>query len=131
MFKACVGYVWKLEYGRYRGFHYHLLVFYDGARVRQDVTLARLLGEYWRDVITAGAGHYHNCNANKARYRFPGIGLLHYTDTAKRKGLNIAVRYLCKVDTYARLTLPNGARSFGRGEIAHSSAIRRGRPRAR
>lgn len=131
LFQACVGYVWKLEYGRYRGFHYHLLVFYDGARVRQDVTLARLLGEYWRDVITAGAGHYHNCNADKARYRFPGIGLLHYTDTAKRKGLNIAVRYLCKVDTYARLTLPNGARSFGRGEIAHSSAIRRGRPRAR
>ncbi|KEY59868.1 inovirus-type Gp2 protein [Serratia sp. DD3] len=130
LFQACVGYVWKLEYGRYRGFHYHLLVFYDGARVRQDVTLARLLGEYWRDVITAGAGHYHNCNADKARYRFPGIGLLHYTDTAKRQGLNIAVRYLCKVDTYARLALPNGARSFGRGEMAQPSAVRRGRPRS-
>jgi hypothetical protein len=131
LFQACVGYIWKLEYGRYRGFHYHLLVFYDGARVRQDVTLARLLGEYWCDVITAGAGHYHNCNFDKARYRFPGIGLLHYTDAAKRKGLNIAVRYLCKVDTYARLALPNGARSFGRGEKVQPSAIRRGRPRAR
>lgn len=130
LFRACVGYIWKLEYGRYKGFHYHLLVFYDGALVRQDVTLARLLGEYWRDVITDGAGNYYNCNAYKERYRIPGIGMLHHTDTVKRGGLNIAINYLCKVDTYARLALPNGARTFGRGEFCPPTAVRRGRPRS-
>lgn len=130
LFRACVGYIWKLEYGRYKGFHYHLLVFYDGALVRQDVTLARLLGEYWRDVITVGAGNYYNCNANKERYRIPGIGMLHYTDTVKRGGLNIAINYLSKVDTFARLALPNGARTFGRGEITQRPMTRRGRPRS-
>ncbi|WP_024912837.1 YagK/YfjJ domain-containing protein [Chania multitudinisentens] len=129
LFRACVGYIWKLEYGRYKGFHYHLLVFYDGSLVRQDVTLARLLGEYWRDVITDGAGNYYNCNAYKERYRIPGIGMLHHADTVKRDGLNIAVNYLCKIDTFARLALPNGARTFGRGEIAQRSMARRGRPR--
>ncbi|MBC3216690.1 YagK/YfjJ domain-containing protein [Serratia fonticola] len=130
LFRACIGYIWKLEYGRYKGFHYHLLVFYDGARVRQDITLAQLLGEYWRDTITDGAGNYYNCNAYKERYRIPGIGMLHHTDTAKREGLNIAVNYLCKVDTFARLALPGRERTFGRGEIVPLTDIRRGRPRS-
>ncbi|MFV8871277.1 YagK/YfjJ domain-containing protein [Serratia fonticola] len=130
LFRACVGYIWKLEYGRYKGFHYHLLVFYDGAQVRQDVTLARLLGEYWRDVITDGVGYYYNCNAYKERYRIPGIGMLHHTDTAKREGLNITINYLCKVDTFARLVLPNSARTFGRGERTQRPMTRRGRPRS-
>lgn len=130
LFRACIGYIWKLEYGRYKGFHYHLLVFYDGARVRQDITLAQLLGEYWRDAITGGAGNYYNCNAYKERYRIPGIGMLHHTDTAKREGLNIAINYLCKVDTFARLAQPGRERTFGRGEIVPLTDIRRGRPRS-
>lgn len=129
LFQACVGYIWKLEYGRYKGFHYHLLLFYNGNKVRQDITLGRQLGEYWRDNITEGTGHYFNCNANKERYQFPGIGLLHYTDVARKQGLGIAIQYLCKTDTYARLTLPNGARTFGRGEVLVQSGTRRGRPR--
>lgn len=40
------GYAWRLEYGAQRQFHYHLLLFFNGAKARQDITLGRRLGEH-------------------------------------------------------------------------------------
>ncbi|MGE4969216.1 YagK/YfjJ domain-containing protein [Yersinia enterocolitica] len=129
LFEHVVGYIWKLEFGEYKGFHYHMIFFFDGAKVREDVTLARLIGEYWRDSITEGTGLYFNCNARKADYRINGIGLVSHADNAMREGLRRAVTYLTKVDTFARLTLPDKGRTFGKGERMKLPDKKRGRPR--
>ena len=129
LFDAVVGYIWSLEYGPERGFHYHLVLFFDGSQVRNDVYLAREIGEYWI-YITKSRGDYWNCNANKEDYRRLGIGMIHFSDVEKINCLKQAAAYLVKVDYYVRmLTLDNG-RTFGRGEVLPPRTSTAGRPRA-
>lgn len=130
LFKDCLGYIWKLEYGQYKGFHYHTCFFFDGSKVRGDVSLARRIGEFWRNEITEGKGLYFNCNAIANSYAQSGIGDIHYTNQAKRGSLLKVITYITKVDTAVRLLLPQGGRTFGRGEFILRKKETRGRPRS-
>jgi hypothetical protein len=130
LFEHLVGYAWKLEYGPDKGFHYHMLFFYDGSKVREDETLAMLIGEYWKNAITQGRGLYYNCNAFKQNYANLGIGMINYYDLALREGLNEAACYLTKTDHVARMLVADNGRTFGRGEIAQPSDNKSGRPRS-
>lgn len=129
LFQHCLGYIWKLEYGRYKGFHYHTCFFFDGSKVRGDVTLSKRIGESWKNEVTGGQGLYFNCNAIASTYIRSGIGDIHYTDQTKRAILQKAIGYIAKVDTAVRLSLPKGARTFGRGEFILRKDEIRGRPR--
>ncbi|MGX2019291.1 YagK/YfjJ domain-containing protein [Providencia huashanensis] len=117
LFSHCVGYILKLEFGMEKGFHYHALFFFNGQKVRQDITLGKLIGELWQERITDMAGLYFNCNYQKERYRELGIGLLPRGNAYLKKGLFNAVRYLCKADAWIRLAVPELKRTFWRGEI--------------
>lgn len=117
LFKHCVGYVLKLEYGREKGFHYHCLFFFNGQHVRQDVTIARFIGELWQKNITGGQGIYFNCNRYKSDYRICGIGMLHRSESYRREGLMTAVNYICKTDQWVKLQVPGISRTFWRGTI--------------
>ncbi|WP_273827120.1 YagK/YfjJ domain-containing protein [Providencia rettgeri] len=130
LFQHCLGYIWKLEYGRYKGFHYHTCFFFDGSKVRGDVTLSKRIGESWKNEVTGGQGLYFNCNAIASTYIRSGIGDIHYTDQTKRAILQKAIGYIAKVDTAVRLSLPKGARTFGRGEFILRKDEIRGRPRS-
>lgn len=111
-----VGYAWKLEYGAHkRGFHYHLLLFLDGAQARADISLARTVGEYWQDEITGGTGQYFNCNAAKNHYHTVATGLIRHDAAEGMKGLQYLVKYMTKIDPFLPAVLPPGARSFGHG----------------
>lgn len=46
-----------------------------------------------------------------------GIGMVKHDDIVKQEGLQRAVGYLTKIDTFARLALPDNMRTFGRGEV--------------
>lgn len=129
LFDHLVGYVWSLEYGPDKGYHYHLILFFDGSQVRQDVILGKMIGEYWQYVITDTRGVYWNCNAYKDDYPECGIGMVHYSDTEKRNYLKNAAGYLIKVDHYARMLVPGNGRTFGRGEILPPRTAGPGRPR--
>ena len=110
-----LGYACKLEYAHRSGFHFHLLVFYSGAKYWRDSVLARLIGERWRHVVTEGRGRYFNCNAKKHRYKYPGIGVVNRSDTVLIENLKQHVtEYLTKVDYWLRLPFACG-RSFFRG----------------
>lgn len=117
LFKHCVGYILKLEYGREKGFHYHCLFFFNGQHVRQDVTIAQLIGEFWQETITDGQGLYFNCNRFKSDYRICGIGMLHRSESLRREGLMTAVNYICKTDQWVKLQVPGIDRTFWRGTI--------------
>ncbi|WP_454838286.1 YagK/YfjJ domain-containing protein [Pseudomonas mohnii] len=125
-----LGFACKLEYGQLKGFHFHLLLFYNGSNHRQDGVLARMIGEYWRDSITAGAGRYFNCNAVKDKYRYLGIGMIGFNQSDRISALkNRVASYLTKVDYWIRLS-PESGRSFFRGNMPKLKSVKRGRPRA-
>ncbi|HFE6714967.1 TPA: inovirus-type Gp2 protein [Salmonella enterica subsp. enterica serovar Newport] len=126
LFKHVLGTVWKLEYGLDRGFHYHTLFFLDGNKARSDINICAQFGEYWTSVITEGKGTYFNCNARPERYEMSGIGMVKHDDIVKQEGLQRAVEYLTKIDTFARLALPGNVRTFGRSEIKACSLKGRG-----
>jgi len=126
LFERMVGYVWKLEYTRKKGFHYHMVFFFNGAHVREDVVIAKMIGEYWRDVVTKGRGIYYNCNADKGHYKRCGIGMMKHDDVEMREGLHDALRYITKSDAYMKLQV--GKRCLGRGERPKEKDTR-GRPR--
>ncbi len=131
IFRHVLGTVWKLEYGPDRGFHYHILFFLDGNKSRCGINICEQFGKYWVSAITEGKGSYFNCNVRPERYEKSGIGMVKYDDILKQEGLQRAVNYLTKIDTFARLALPGNVRTFGRSEIkACNPKGRRGRRRA-
>ena len=123
------GYVWKFEYGLLKGYHSHVLIFLDGSKVREDVTIAKMLGEHWNSTLTGGLGAYHNCNAKKSSYRFCGIGMLHHDDPQIWEGLEKIATYLTKPDYYVKLNMPGDDHALGKGDPPKQYAKKRGRPR--
>ena len=125
-YKSLVGYVWKLEYGKHREYHYHIAFFFNGNQVQNDIRLGRLLGEAWK------AGSYHNCNADKRKYEewgTCGIGEVHWNDSSKRgRLLDNALNYLLKMDERLLATMFERSRSVGKMEVPHRSR-KGGRPR--
>ncbi len=115
VFEHEIGYVVGVEQGKDRGYHIHMALFYDGAKVRGDVYMGRQMGELWQRV-TRGRGTYHNCNQNKEeRYREAlGIGLVYRDDEHKRANTLQAIRYLVK-DTQWLSLKPKGARCLRKG----------------
>ncbi|WP_410497691.1 inovirus-type Gp2 protein [Chitinibacter sp. S2-10] len=138
LFDHQVGYIWRLEFGIKKGWHYHCILFFDGSKSQQDVSLGDAIGNYWRKVVTQGQGTYWNCNRHKDRYsmfKLLGVGMIHHSEEDKRDNLLKAVTYLCKMDEYLRQALPDGVtgiHTFGRGKIPSndSGSVRRGRPRS-
>ena len=51
-----LGYVWKFGYGLLQSYHIHVLIFLDGSKVSQDVTIVKTLGEHWCSVLTGDKG---------------------------------------------------------------------------
>lgn len=125
--KDVCGYVWKLEYGAIQGWHYHVLLFLNGAKHREDISIAKELGDKWM-IITRQKGCYFNCNARKDKYKRPALGVVGWRDFEKVKNLKLAAGYLAKSDMLIRPNLAGSERALGKGRVprAHSG---KGRPR--
>lgn len=129
-FGEFLGYSWKFEKGRRKGLHNHMLFFFNGAKVCKDVVISKMIGEYWKNVVTGGKGAYFNCNAFKGRYKYCGVGMVHHSDADAREGLRIIAAYMTKLDEYFKLSV-RGVRSFGKGVLPKPSAVKQGRPRTK
>lgn len=104
LFTHLVGYAWKLEWQPKKGFHYHLLCFFDGHQSQDDINQARRIGELWAHSITGRQGLYYNCNLDaEKRYRYNAMGCIDYHDFEKQRGLYKLAAYLTKVDEYAAM----------------------------
>lgn len=126
LFAEMVGFIWKLEHGQDKGFHFHVMFFYDGSKVRQDWSIVQQIGRYWSEVVTKGKGMYFNCNVDKWRYKRCGIGMIAHDDCQLRGGLRDAVTYLTKADLYMQLKTTR--RGMGKGHFPGVKDVR-GRPR--
>lgn len=131
LFKHLIKKVWKLEYGPDKGFHYHLILFLDGSKVKQDVYIAEQIGEYWEHSITQSRGSYWNCNGDKHDYWYCALGMIHYSDVEKRKYLKQAAAYLIKIDHFARMLTPDHSKTFAKGKMLPARNGGPGRPRAK
>lgn len=132
LFQTMIGYIWRIEFGKNKGFHAHLLLFFDGSKSREDITLGDAIGAYWRNSTLNKEGTYWNCNRQKNGYKALGIGMISYNDEEKRQNLLKALTYLTKADRYMRIALVDhtpGFRRIGRGEVKGNPSTKRGRPR--
>ena len=129
IFDSMVGYIWKLEYSRWSGYHFHCVFFYDGSKVQKGAYLAQQIGDYWTNTITNGRGFAHNCNLDQRRYRSWGIGRVDYDDVDKRVKLDQALAYLAKREQYVRVKPGSKCRVFQTGVVKQKPAS--GRPRSK
>jgi hypothetical protein len=128
LFSDLKGYIWKLESGKEKGYHFHFFLFFGGDKVKKDEHYGKMIGEYWCKV-TNGLGIYHNCNANKQKYRRCGIGMVDHSDIEMQGNLLYALKYLFKKEQYLREKFNSKTRVFGRGEKPSQRMSRAGRPR--
>jgi hypothetical protein len=131
IFDNMVGYIWKLEPGELKDWHYHFFFLFNGSQVREDISRADMIGEYWQKVITQGRGIYYNCNAHKDKYKRCGIGMINHYDMELIANLkNEAAPYLAKTGDYMSVCKQDIdiGRTFGKG-IVKAKTDNRGRPR--
>ena len=113
-FPSYLSHVVKLEYGLQKGAHMHVLLLFNGAMVRQDVTIAKLIGEHWSKVVTGGMGVYFNCNAAPYKNRFShcGVGVFSRLDEATVAGFQAVADYITKPDPLVTLVMPSEKRFY-------------------
>ncbi|MDN5069469.1 inovirus-type Gp2 protein [Aliarcobacter butzleri] len=128
VFGEMVGYITKKELGEEKGVHIHVAIIYNGNIVREDITKAQQIGEYWKNNITKGKGVFHNCSKNE--YKNKAVGVIDYKDEEKRKIFDEKVlTYLCKDEQSIDSLKTNiKDRAFTRG-IAPKKKNNAGRPR--
>ena len=127
LFEYCLTYIWKLEWGPDKGFHYHLIFFYNGRYVCNDSYWSNQLCKYWEEV-TGGIGQSYDCNRAKDRYIRRGIGTITRKNDAKRNILvEDVVGYLTKTDQCLHLKKLGKDRCYGQGKPPKKSNA--GRPR--
>ena len=107
-----VGYIWKLEYGIQKGYHYHFIFFMDGNIHKQETYFVDQLAKLWKD-ITLNKGSYHSCNHNKGSYRKLAIGTLVHDDQEKIRALYMVVDYITKADQFIIEKTLRNHRTFG------------------
>ncbi|WP_335955659.1 YagK/YfjJ domain-containing protein [Acinetobacter guillouiae] len=96
-----LGYIWKLEFGQRRGFHYHFIFILDSRDHSQEIKLAQQIGQIWEKVIGV-EGAFHNCHfkAVNNQYDKLAIGRLHRDEHQKYQYLLGLLRYFAKKDQF-------------------------------
>lgn len=110
--KDIEAYIWKLEYGVQKGYHYHFIFFMDGNKHFRDIYFVQMMGDWWKE-ITEKQGLFHNCNKSKFKYRYLAIGPISHDDEEARKNLEIVMSYLSKTDQFLMEKTLKKYRVFG------------------
>lgn len=122
-----LGCIIKRENGISRGVHFHLMVFLNGHEQKSAWYLTQHLGHAWMKRMGAAKGSFFNCYAQKDRYRFNGLGLVHISDLEKLIGLRVALWYMSKQDCSLKVD-DSKVRNFWRSPI-RGKRSGRGAPR--
>ena len=131
LFEHLLGYAWCIEFTPGAGYHLHVVLFFNGAKVNTPVWHAQQIGEYWKNQITGGHGYYENVNmAWDESNPLCGIGMVNRKDEPKRKNLRERVLgYLTKSSQLVQVLPYKGCNVFGSAILHRGRAKGRGRPR--
>lgn len=123
-----VGYIWKLEFGQKKGYHYHCIFFMDGNKFQSDSHYAEVIGQYW-SKLTNDKGYYFNCHRDKIKYRHLAIGMAHHDDQTFFDNLDQVLLYICKQDQFLidKRLLTRKLHVFGTSQPPKANTL--GRPR--
>jgi hypothetical protein len=125
--------VWSIEQAEVAGLHLHVILFYS-AESNHDEHIAKLICEYWVNVVTDGKGDYWNSNDPKLKKKYEerghglGVGQINWNDFAKREALRVNLVYLAKAEQYLMSKLTSGIHTFGMGLVRKKA--KSGRPRS-
>ncbi|WP_407545579.1 inovirus-type Gp2 protein [Acinetobacter baumannii] len=120
IFKGNVDYAWAIEQGVSKGFHCHLVLFFNGHKRKNAFNIAKNIGKKWSD-ITDSEGTYFNCHDPKQIRSYEergilGIDMIHRNDPAEIANMRRAICYLTspeKEDQYLRVKTSKKMRTFG------------------
>ncbi|ENU81867.1 hypothetical protein F975_00483 [Acinetobacter sp. ANC 3789] len=94
-----VGYLWKLQFSKQKGYHYHCMFFIDGNTFQRHTDYAEIIGQYWK-TMTENKGYFLNCINDLIKHRRFSIGLIQYGDHNALDILKQALLYICKQDQF-------------------------------
>lgn len=129
--KKFIGHMWTVEFGDWKGPHFHIILSFDGSHLREGITIGTLIGEHWK-VITGGEGTYYNVNRDEDAYErrgLRGIGLIAHSDGTRRHNLLVTGLYLVKTDLFVRLVMPGFVKTFGHARYRPRKKSKAGRKR--
>lgn len=103
---------WKLECGAKRGWHLHLVAFFDASRVSSAWYQAEMLGELWVR-LTGGRGTYFNPHQGSRDYRYRFIGEVRRGDKDAEAAYEKFVEYVSKDDQIPIVKTSKKLQTFG------------------
>jgi len=130
--KKAIGSMWTVEFGDWKGPHFHIIFHLDGHHLRQGITIGRQIGEHWEKIATKGDGTYFNVNLYEDAYEEKGrrgIGLIAHSDHTRRHNLLETALYLVKTDLFVRLVVPGFRKTFGHAQYRPRKKSNAGRKR--
>lgn len=128
LFSHLVGYAWCVEFTPGAGYHLHVVLLFNGAKVRSAAWLAQQIGEYWNRQITQGRGYFENCNFNwQEKDPKCGIGRVDHYDARKREILRLEVlSYITKTSQMVQVLPYKGCNTYGSALLGRIRGRKRG-----
>lgn len=116
-------FVWALEQGESKGFHYHIAILFDGSSRFGAYKIASDLGMFWKEV-TQGNGIYFNCHGKSYLAEFErrgktGIGMIYSNFQPQVDNMKDTLGYLAQPDKgqHLRVKTSPKMRTFGMSQL--------------
>lgn len=116
-------FVWALEQGESKGFHYHIAILFDGSSRYGAYKIASDLGMFWKEV-TQGNGIYFNCHGKSYLAEFErtgktGIGMIYSNFQPQVDNMKATLGYLAQPDKgqHLRVKTSPKMRTFGMSQL--------------
>lgn len=100
LFQHLEGYIRKVEFGLEKGWHAHLLFFFNADHVLHSATKAQNIGLAWNELVETHSqgrllGVFYNCHYHEKKYKHPCLGKFDNYDAIElNQKLNNLKKYL-------------------------------------
>lgn len=120
-FEHLDGYIAHVEYGRLKGHHIHMSLFYNGHKRMKDSYIAHEIRSVW-ERITDGVGLFQSTNLDNHVPVCNAIGMIERGCEKKFNCLVYAIWYQVKEDQYLTFKYSKKQRLYFRGETDSSGS---------